>query len=227
MTWSSGIWEVMRQSDGVSWLILLFLLIISVAAWSIFFYRILYLRREKKQLMKFLSKIKSGATLQELSAVASASSSETVKSLLSQTSNLIASQVAINRQKSIGEFITESQWNMIQDTMYQHIDHALQKWQFGLMYLSTTAAVAPLLGLFGTVWGLIQAFVGVSQLKTADMGAMAPGIAQALITTLVGLVVAIPALIMFNYLSSQVRSMDHLLTKLVHKAAVATQGFAK
>ena len=66
--------------------------------------------------------------------------------------------------------------------------------------LSSCAAVAPLLGLFGTVWGLIHAFLQISQTQVADLATVAPGISEALITTLAGLMVAIPALIMYNYL---------------------------
>ena len=72
-----------------------------------------------------------------------------------------------------------------------------------LPFLSTSAAVAPLLGLFGTVWGLIHAFMRISEKQVADITTVAPGIAEALVTTLAGLFVAIPALIMFNYLNIQ------------------------
>jgi len=77
-----------------------------------------------------------------------------------------------------------------------------------LWILSTSAAAATLLGLFGTVWGLIHAFLRISQKQSADIVTVAPGIAEALMTTLVGLIVAIPALILFNYLSVQVRRME-------------------
>jgi biopolymer transport protein ExbB len=64
--------------------------------------------------------------------------------------------------------------------------------------LSTTASVAPLLGLFGTVWGLVHAFMNIAATQSADITAVAPGIAEALITTIAGLLVAIPALVMYN-----------------------------
>ena len=63
---------------------------------------------------------------------------------------------------------------------------------------------------FGTVWGLIHAFMGIAQQKSADISAVAPGIAEALITTLGGLIIAIPALVMFNYLTSEVRKLKRM-----------------
>ena len=71
--------------------------------------------------------------------------------------------------------------------------------------LSVSAAVSPLLGLFGTVWGLVHAFVRIGELQTADIATVAPGIAEALITTLAGLMVAIPALVMYHYVANKIR----------------------
>ena len=80
-----------------------------------------------------------------------------------------------------------------------------------LTVLSTAASVSPLLGLFGTVWGLVQAFIKIGEQQSADIAAVAPGIAEALITTIAGLLVAIPALILYSYLTSQVRSVEQQL----------------
>jgi biopolymer transport protein TolQ len=69
----------------------------------------------------------------------------------------------------------------------------------GLQWLAIIATVAPLLGLLGTVWGVMNSFVGVAEAGSANISAVAPGIAQALICTVAGLVVAIPAVISYNY----------------------------
>lgn len=227
MTWIDTILQTLKQSDGVSWAIVIFLLFLSVIAWSIFFYRLLCLKSEKRNLKKILFTMKQKElTVNELSSVATTNASTTIKSLVGQTTQLLSNQVNNNKQKSIGEFITDLQWGTLQDSLYHYNDYAVQQWQSGLSFLSTVAAVAPLLGLFGTVWGLMQSFIGIST-HTTDMNAMAPGIAQALVTTLVGLLVAIPAMIMFNYLSSQVRDLDHLLSKIIQKVGETTQTFVK
>jgi len=83
------------------------------------------------------------------------------------------------------------------------------------------------LGLLGTVWGLIHAFMNISQQQSADIATVAPGIAEALITTLVGLIVAIPALALYHYLLGQVQvvqmrvqSLSDDIAMVAHKVFV-------
>jgi biopolymer transport protein ExbB/TolQ len=80
-----------------------------------------------------------------------------------------------------------------------------------------------LLGLFGTVWGLIHAFIRISEKQAADITVVAPGIAEALITTLAGLIVAIPALIMYNYLIVRVRHIETQMVQLADRIAFIAQ----
>jgi biopolymer transport protein TolQ len=75
----------------------------------------------------------------------------------------------------------------------------------GLTFLATTSSTAPFIGLFGTVWGIMTAFRGLSTTTSSSIQAVAPGIAEALIATAVGLAAAIPAVVMFNRFARQVR----------------------
>jgi len=75
----------------------------------------------------------------------------------------------------------------------------------GLTFLATTASTAPFIGLFGTVWGIMTAFRGLSVTTSSSIQAVAPGIAEALIATAVGLAAAIPAVVMYNRFARQVR----------------------
>ena len=78
----------------------------------------------------------------------------------------------------------------------------------GLSFLSTVASVSPFIGLFGTVWGVMNAFSGLAQVTQVSINAVAPGIAEALIATALGLFAAIPALISFNW---SVKSIDAII----------------
>ena len=80
-----------------------------------------------------------------------------------------------------------------------------------------SAAVAPLLGLFGTVWGLVHSFMAIGMQQSADIATVAPGIAQALVTTLVGLCVAIPAVALASYLHGQICGIEQLLYNFAQK----------
>jgi biopolymer transport protein TolQ len=75
----------------------------------------------------------------------------------------------------------------------------------GLQWLAIIATVSPLLGLLGTVWGVMNSFIGVAAAGSANISAVAPGVAQALITTVAGLVVAIPAAIAYNYFAGRLQ----------------------
>ena len=75
----------------------------------------------------------------------------------------------------------------------------------GMTFLATTASTAPFVGLFGTVWGIMTAFLGLSSTTTTSIQAVAPGIAEALIATAVGLAAAIPAVMMYNRFARQIR----------------------
>jgi biopolymer transport protein TolQ len=107
--------------------------------------------------------------------------------------------------------------------MLQTIDDMLHQEESYLPFISTCGGVATLLGLFGTIWGLVHSFVRISELQSADIATVAPGIAEALITTLVGLMVAIPAVVMFNYLSVQVRDVEQRLVVFANRFAGVVQ----
>jgi biopolymer transport protein TolQ len=74
-----------------------------------------------------------------------------------------------------------------------------------LIFLATTGNTTPFIGLFGTVWGIMDAFHGIGMTGSANLGAVAPGIAEALITTAAGLAVAIPGVIAYNYFLNRIK----------------------
>jgi biopolymer transport protein TolQ len=77
----------------------------------------------------------------------------------------------------------------------------------GITFLATTGSTSPFIGLFGTVWGIMTAFIGLSAAHSSNIQAVAPGIAEALITTAIGLVAAIPAQMFYNYFIARVREL--------------------
>jgi biopolymer transport protein TolQ len=81
----------------------------------------------------------------------------------------------------------------------------------GMSWLATTGSVTPFIGLFGTVWGIIDAFAGLGSAGSASLRAVAPGIAEALVTTAAGLVAAIPAVIFYNQFLQNIRDLAQRL----------------
>jgi len=98
----------------------------------------------------------------------------------------------------------------------------LTKLEGGITFLATTGSTCPFIGLFGTVWGIMTAFLGLSAAHTSNIQAVAPGIAEALITTAVGLVAAIPAQMFYNFLTTRVRvlatEIDNFISEFLNIA---------
>ena len=93
-----------------------------------------------------------------------------------------------------------------------------------MTFLATTASVAPFIGLFGTVWGVMTSFAGLANANTATLRAVAPGIADALIATAFGLFAAIPAVIAYNQFVYQMRNLGGQLDDLQNEIVAMAEG---
>lgn len=103
--------------------------------------------------------------------------------------------------------ITPAQMRSVQAAMERAVGESEMKLESQMIILSTAVSGGPFLGLLGTVWGVMDAFAGIAMAGTANLAAMAPGVSGALITTVVGLLVAIPAMFGYNFLVTSVRSI--------------------
>jgi biopolymer transport protein ExbB/TolQ len=204
----NALWHLVQQSDAISKMVLLTLLMMSVLCWSVFFYKVILVRIKKRQIKKVRAHLRGARTLEDVTKV--------VKTFEQTFPGYILSRLLIFLKTLLGDgsTLTVYQWEQIQMYIDQVLDEVMHYEESFMAILSTCAAVSPLLGLFGTVWGLVHAFVGISEQQSTDIAAVAPGIAEALMTTLAGLVVAIPALIMFNYVSSRIRSLEQDVIQL-------------
>jgi len=96
----------------------------------------------------------------------------------------------------------------LERTLDRAIDRERHEWEWGCTTLATVASVSPLLGLLGTVWGVFHSFYNVGTVANPSLQTVAPGISEALLTTVVGLMVAIPALVAHNAILSRVRRIE-------------------
>ena len=102
---------------------------------------------------------------------------------------------------------TDQRFDSIQRAMQVEETEAIQQLQQTLVWLATIGSTSPYIGLFGTVWGIIHAFSAISHMQQATLASVAPGISEALIATALGLFVAIPAVIVYNRLASEVHTL--------------------
>jgi len=204
----NSMWYLVRQSDAMTMFVLLTLFGMSVLCWTVFLYKLFLFRIRISRLKRASAQIAKATSVDELTTASESLAGTLTGAFLKENVTFIAWLKEQRVRVSLGY---EQACQLMEHQTEQQMANVISFDEMGLPILSTCAAVSPLLGLFGTVWGLVHAFMGISQQQTADIAAVAPGISQALITTLVGLIVAIPALIMYNYLNARLRTIENLV----------------
>lgn len=210
----NSLWMLVAQSDYITKLVLLILLGLSIVCWTIFLYKIILLRIKKNQLALLSKRLSAIDAFDELRALALAFNDTLPGYFLRKNFSALKMFLESETGKTS---LTERELSLLQQHIEQSVEDVLHIEESYLPFLFTSASVSPLLGLFGTVWGLVHAFIRISEKQSADIATVAPGIAEALITTLAGLIVAIPALVMYHYLMSQVRIIERQLFVIADK----------
>ena len=214
----NSVWQLVRESDFLSQFVMLILLATSILCWTVFLCKLILARMRKKDLQKAIRLVSKVRSVEDLTALAANLDGTVPGNLLSQSLLYLTTLLEV-KPANAGD--------ILQYHMDQIVDRLITNEEAYLPLLSTSAAVSPLLGLFGTVWGLIHAFISISQKQSADITVVAPGIAEALLTTLAGLIVAIPAFIMYNYIAVQIRRIEGQIVKFADKVSFIMQQFIR
>src|SRR5262249_52487743 len=184
--------QLVRQTGAVAQGVLLILLIFSILSWSIILSKWGTLRRARTQSARFLRMFRRA---QRLADVATVSDQFKPSPLVPVFEN------AYDEFKRQGESNIQAVHRAAQIASSEELTRLERR----LPWLATTGAVAPFVGLFGTVWGIIDSFHGLGDAGAATLRAVAPGISEALITTAAGLAAAIPAVIAYNAFTHRMR----------------------
>lgn len=197
----SEILKLIFSAGIVAKIVLLILLTFSIVSWAVIFYKFFQFRRIEKESREFLetfSKIENIHQLYNLS-----------KNKDNPLSTLVKEGYArfYDIKKVQGGLLTDRPafLNAIDRRLKSTAEDETAFYEGYLSFLATTGNVTPFIGLFGTVWGIIHAFQQIGLQGSANIAAVAPGIAEALIATGAGLATAIPAVIGYNYLLNRVR----------------------
>lgn len=184
--------SLVKQTGAVAQGVLLVLLFFSIISWSIILSKWAALRRARSQSGRFLRAFRRAQRLQDVAAV-----SEQFK----------PSPLVPVFDNAYDEFRRQGESNIpaVQRAAQIAASEELTRLERRLPWLATTGAVSPFIGLFGTVWGIIDAFYGLGDAGAATLRAVAPGISEALITTAAGLLAAIPAVIAYNMFTQRMR----------------------
>jgi len=211
MVYGNSLWQLIQQTDMITKIVLILLVVLSIVCWTIFFYKLIMLRFKKQQMAEAIDDLKQVSSLDMWLTLTSKHAKTAPGRFFSKV--LVFLKILFECQPGKRE-LTDRECVYMENHIDQTVDEMIEHEHSYMPVLSTSAAAAPLIGLFGTVWGLVHSFMRIHALQSADITTVAPGIAEALITTLAGLFVAIPTLAMYSYLSSQIRRHEQLVITL-------------
>ncbi|ABE41223.1 MotA/TolQ/ExbB proton channel [Rhodopseudomonas palustris BisB5] len=193
-------WGMFKNADIVVKIVMTGLAVASLATWTVWLSKTIELRHETARARDGLAKLEADTTLAELR---SADEAHDAVAQLVQTAA---------REASLSGWTFDDDFKDRVGLRLERVEAAMsRRIARGTGILATIGAVAPFVGLFGTVWGIMNAFIGISEAHTTNLAVVAPGIAEALLATALGLVAAVPAVVIYNYLVRQIANYRALL----------------
>jgi biopolymer transport protein TolQ len=192
--------------------VMVLLVAMSLGSWTIIVYKFIALSRARKQAVHDIKVFEEARTLSGAMKTLGQDSSSAVFRVSEHAVNEIRRLESANLDPRLK---TRLAFNNARRSLRQAVSTELTRYSSSLHFLGTCANAAPFIGLFGTVWGIMRAFHDVSVMKTASLSAVAPGFAEALTTTAVGLIVAIPASMAYNLFMGMLAKIE---TELVNFA---------
>ncbi len=185
-------WSMFLAADFLVKAVMISLGFASLLTWTIFFAKSVQLSHAGRRLRRALAQLGETRTLAE------------ARLTLGPTDSVLSSLLAAALQelRLSGDSASDEGIKERAASRFTEIARAeARAMRQGMAILGTIGATSPFVGLFGTVWGIMNSFIGISQAQTTNLAVVAPGIAEALLATAVGLVAAIPAVIIYNYFS--------------------------
>jgi biopolymer transport protein TolQ len=198
-----NIFKIMADADIVVKLILLLLLFFSVFSWAIIIFKRRTVQSAFKQSDKFLDTFRKSKSLTEVNEAARKYKSSPLAVIFQAGYKELAYQSKSSADNGWSGEKTDSLNRALLKASNAQVSR-LEKMMF---FLATTGNVSPFIGLFGTVWGIMISFERIGALRSASLQVVAPGIAEALVATAVGLFAAVPAVIAYNYFLGRIKDL--------------------
>ncbi len=193
-----SLWGLFIEADIVVKIVMGVLLLASVWVWAIIFEKSFSLRRVNREATEFEDSFWSGGSLDDLYDREGADPSNPMAAVFGaamsewkRTARIAGLDIAMTAVK-------ERVDRAMNVTIMREMDR-LERW---MIFLASVGSTAPFIGLFGTVWGIMHSFSAIAAMHNTDLAVVAPGIAEALFATAIGLVAAIPAVLAYNKLSN-------------------------
>ena len=195
-------WGMFMGADIVVKAVMIGLAFASLVTWTVWLAKTIELRRQASLAKRRLGLLESDITLSEVEH-ASHGASDAVAQIIQSAA----------RETSLSRGVVDDGLKERIALRLERVEAAMsQQITRGTGVLATIGATAPFVGLFGTVWGIMNSFIGISEAHTTNLAVVAPGIAEALLATALGLVAAIPAVVIYNHLARSIAAYRALLT---------------
>ena len=193
-----SLWGLFLEADIVVKLVMAVLLLASVWVWAIIIEKSISIRRVNRQASKFEDKFWSGGSLDELFEREGADPDNPIAAVFGAAMSEWRRTVRVAGLDIVHTAVKERVDRAMNVTIMREMDR-LERY---MIFLASVGSTAPFVGLFGTVWGIMHSFSAIAAMHNTDLAVVAPGIAEALFATAIGLVAAIPAVLAYNKLSN-------------------------
>jgi biopolymer transport protein TolQ len=189
------IFQLVAHASLVVQAVLVLLVLISVMSWAAIFRKLINLHRIKQQNDAFTKEFWAGSSLEELynTAQQRSQNSGPMERIFASGMREVRKEMRERRVAEVGTVMDRAR-----RAMRASLQREMDAVETNLSFLASVGSVSPYLGLFGTVWGIMHAFTGLASLQQVTLATVAPGIAEALVATAIGLFAAIPAVVAYN-----------------------------
>ena len=207
---TGGTWELVASSGPVVTAVLISLVLFSLVSWSIIIYKGVVLNRAFAQSETFLNVFRRSKKFSDVNAVCPQLKASPLVGVFQ------AGYVEINQQIRASESAgaarpTVRSLESLSRSLVRAAATETTRLERRVSFLATTASVTPFVGLFGTVWGIMDAFAEIGRSGSSSLVVVAPGLSAALIATAAGLAAAIPAAMFYNFFSSRIRVLTTMV----------------
>jgi biopolymer transport protein TolQ len=200
--YSGGLTGLILSAGPVARAVVVLLLFFSVVSWTIIFYKWHQLSVAESEGRKFLKIAKDSDSFKRLTTMYADSPDSPFYKLV------VASYKELAGRQKDGVSVGVGTAPAVENVLRASIAEETERLERRLSFLATTANTAPFIGLFGTVWGIMDSFREIGLRGTTNLAVVAPGISEALITTALGLATAIPAVLGYNYLVGRLKGVS-------------------
>jgi biopolymer transport protein TolQ len=205
-----NIWQILWESGLVVKFVLLLLVMSSVLSWTIIWQKYKELKSVTEANDKFHDFFKKSNSISDINREATENHLSTMSLMFRrgfEELNKTSEKLSANGKGSLANHFSTHGFQSLERALKTGFNTANEKMDTRVSLLATIGSITPFIGLFGTVWGIIDAFSGLSQ-GGGSIEAVAPGIAEALVATAVGLAAAIPAVVFFNLFNNQISRIN-------------------